>query len=81
MTELQLFASFERDEELDRDDPEREAGALTPATMPTPATIAEAIYDATIRHECIRHGSFVEMLTHSATVNHVGGLETRGERV
>ena len=79
ITELQLFAHFrsgaERSQETDEDP------RLTADTMPTPTTISEALYDATIRHECIRMGDFVEMLTHSATVNHGGGLWKQGERV
>jgi alpha-N-arabinofuranosidase len=49
--------------------------------MPTSETISEALYDACIRHECIRAGGFVEMMTHSATVNHGGGLWKQGEQV
>jgi alpha-N-arabinofuranosidase len=73
ITELQLFAHFQG---------KAEPGAkLTPATMPTPATISEALYHATIVHECIRLGDFVELFTHSATVNHGGGLRKTRERV
>lgn len=87
ITELQLFASFQGDAEgMGRNadaggagDPE--AAGLTPETMPTPVTISEALYDATIRHECIRMGEYVEMLTHSASVNHGGGLWKQDERV
>jgi alpha-N-arabinofuranosidase len=49
--------------------------------MPTPTTISEALYNAVVRHEFIRLDGFVEMLTHSATVNHGGGLWKQGERV
>lgn len=73
ITKLQLFARFQGESEP--------GGLLTPATMPTPATIAEALYHATIVHECIRLGDFVAMLTHSATVNHGGGRRKRRERV
>jgi alpha-L-arabinofuranosidase len=38
------------------------------------------LYFATIVHECIRMGDFVEMITHSATVNHGGGLRKTFER-
>jgi alpha-N-arabinofuranosidase len=82
ITELQLFAHFRGDaEDGPEDDGTDESERLTPETMPTPTTISEALYDATIRHECIRLGEFVEMLTHSATVNHGGGLWKQGERV
>jgi alpha-N-arabinofuranosidase len=86
ITELQLFAGFQSDTEgMGR---EADAGAsgdqemgLTPETMPTPVTISEALYNATIRHECMHMGEYVELLTHSATVNHGGGLWKQGERV
>ena len=77
ITELQLFAHFQ--------DPAPEekapAEALSRTTMPTPATISEALYYATILHECIRMEGLVEMITHSATVNHGGGLRKTRERV
>ncbi|WP_247004510.1 alpha-L-arabinofuranosidase C-terminal domain-containing protein [Halosolutus gelatinilyticus] len=92
VTELQLFAHFQEDEdageaeELGRSEAgesegKSDDGTLSPETMPTPATISEAVYDATIRHEFLRMGEFVELLTHSATVNHGGGLWKDGERV
>ena len=49
--------------------------------MPTPSTIAEALYDAVFIHACIRTGGAIEMVTHSATVNHGGGLRKTRERV
>jgi alpha-N-arabinofuranosidase len=49
--------------------------------MPRPDTIAEPLYDALLINECIRLGDFVKMLTHSATVNHGGGLRKARERV
>ncbi len=75
ITETQLFAGFSGKIE------EGNPSALSPRTMPTPTTISEALYDATIINESIRMGDFVEMFTHSATVNHGGGLEKRRERV
>ncbi|ESP89749.1 alpha-L-arabinofuranosidase C-terminal domain-containing protein [Candidatus Halobonum tyrrellensis] len=89
VTELQLFASFQPDaegtgrESRHASDTEADGrgGALSPETMPTPTTISEALYDAVVRHTFIRMGGFVEMLTHSATVNHGGGLWKEGERV
>jgi alpha-N-arabinofuranosidase len=76
ITELQLFAQFPRDSKA-----AGKTGNLTAETMPDNKTITEALYDATIIHECIRMGDFVEMLTHSATVNHGAGLQKRKERV
>lgn len=73
ITELQLFARFR--DEVDKNAP------LRPETMPSPATISEALYFSTILFECIRMGDFVEMITHSATVNHGGGLRKTYERV
>ncbi len=76
ITELQLFAHFDQDSKTPVT-----TGGLTAETMPDNRTITEALYDATIIHECIRMGDFVEMLTHSATVNHGAGLQKRQERV
>jgi len=76
ITELQLFAHFHENPELDS-----HSDGLTPETMPTRLTISEPLYLATIVHECIRIGEFVQMLTHSATVNHGGGLQKHRERV
>ena len=88
VTELQLFANFRGDAEgagrEGRHAASVEGGdetGLTPETMPTPTTISEALYNAVVRHEFIRLDGFVEMLTHSATVNHGGGLWKQGERV
>ena len=73
ITELQLFSRFRGEVRPD--------GYLSPATLPQPDTITEALYHATIVNTCIRLGDFVEMLTHSATVNHGGGLRKVRERV
>lgn len=73
ITELQLFAYFQGEEKSD--------GLLSPATMPRPDTLAEALYLTGIVHTCIRLGDFVELLTHSATVNHGGSLRKERERV
>ncbi|QLH78433.1 alpha-N-arabinofuranosidase [Halosimplex rubrum] len=85
VTELQLFASFNPGAEgagrMDADDTDYAGESLTPETMPTPTTISEAIYNACMRHDLIRLGEFAELLTHSATVNHGGGLQKEGERV
>lgn len=75
ITELQLFADFVHNRELDH-----YAEGLASDTMPTRTTISEPLYLATIVHECIRIGSFVSMITHSATVNHGGGVQKKRER-
>ncbi len=73
ITELQLFAHFRGEVRAD--------GKLSPATLPSQDSITEALYHAAIVHTCIRLGDFVELLTHSATVNHGGGLRKNRERV
>ncbi len=73
ITELQLFAHFQGETT-----PE---GKLTPAMMPRPDTVAEALSLTEIVNTCIRLGDFVELITHSATVNHGGGLRKQRERV
>jgi alpha-N-arabinofuranosidase len=67
VTELQLFAHATSGEIRDR--------------IPTPATVSEALYDAVFINSCIRLGGSIEILTHSATVNHGGGLRKARERV
>lgn len=74
VTELQMFAHYQWPE-----DHEHEPGEHVP--IPTPDTISEALYHALIVNECIRAGDIVEMITHSATVNHGGGLRKVRERV
>ncbi|MHB1318111.1 MAG: alpha-L-arabinofuranosidase C-terminal domain-containing protein [Anaerolineae bacterium] len=73
ITEMQLFAHFQGTPGI--------GGALSPATMPGNQTISEALYVATVLHECIRMGESMELVTHSATVNHGGGLRKTHERV
>ncbi|MFA0783382.1 alpha-L-arabinofuranosidase C-terminal domain-containing protein [Fervidibacter sacchari] len=73
ITELQFFAHFVGDVKPD--------GKLSPWTMPSQDTISEALYFATIANMAIRLGDFVELITHSATVNHGGGLRKERERV
>jgi alpha-N-arabinofuranosidase len=75
VTELQMFAHLR---------PASNANApvrLTQQNLVTPGTIAEALYDVLIYHAAIRLAPFVEMVTHSATVNHGGGLRKERERV
>lgn len=74
VTELQMFAHVGRSA----------SGAprkLTHETLVNPSTQAEALYDVLIYHAAIRQAPFVEMVTHSATVNHGGGLRKTQERV
>ncbi len=74
VTELQLFARIQRDT---NSAPVR----LTQENLVNPSTLAEALYDVLLYHAAIRLGNFVEMVTHSATVNHGGGLRKQRERV
>ncbi len=48
---------------------------------PTNQTMAEALFFSGILHSCIRQGDLVEMITHSALVNHGGGLRKAREIV
>lgn len=73
ITELQFFAHFVGKVKSD--------GRLSPWTMPSQDTISEALYLTTIVNMAIRLGDFVELITHSATVNHGGGLRKERERV
>jgi alpha-N-arabinofuranosidase len=73
VTELQLFARWSGQP--------RPGRPLSPERVPTPATISEALYLMTLIHAFIRMEGAVEMLTHSATVNHGGGLRKARERV
>jgi alpha-N-arabinofuranosidase len=75
VTELQMFAHL-GSKEGDKDN-ER----LTPENLVTPGTLAEALYDTLVYHAAVRLQPFVELVTHSATVNHGGGLRKERERV
>jgi alpha-N-arabinofuranosidase len=75
VTELQLFAHLGR--ASDPNAPVR----LTRDSLPSQATITEAIYNVLLYHACVRLAPFVTMVTHSATVNHGGGLRKDRERV
>jgi alpha-L-arabinofuranosidase len=76
ITEVQLYPRTAKQETLPTDDELRRRHIL-----PTPDTISEALYSTLIIHECIRLGDFVEMITHTGTVNHGGGLRKLRERV
>ncbi|MBI4326266.1 MAG: hypothetical protein HY674_13525 [Chloroflexi bacterium] len=75
VTELQLFARLGR--ATDTNAPVR----LRPENLVSPGTHAEGLYDLLIYHAAVRLAPFVEMVTHSATVNHGGGLRKQRERV
>ena len=75
VTELQLFARIGRPASPDA--PQR----LTRANLVSRQSLTEALYNVLIYHAMIRLAPFVEMVTHSATVNHGGGLRKRHERV
>jgi alpha-N-arabinofuranosidase len=74
VTELQMFARL------------GQAGGsatarLTHENLVNPSTLAEALYDVLVYHTAVRLAPFVEFVTHSATVNHGGGLHKERERV
>lgn len=75
VTELQLFAHLGRNTQSNA--PVR----MTYETLPSQGSITEALYDILIYHAAIRLAPFVEMITHSAVVNHGGGLRKERERV
>jgi len=75
VTELQMFARIGRPSSADA--PRR----LSHRTLVSPATHAEALYNVLIYHASVRLAPFVNMVTHSATVNHGGGLRKDRERV
>ena len=49
--------------------------------LPTNATQAESLYLSGALHSAMRQGDLVEMFTHSALVNHGGGLKKEREIV
>jgi alpha-N-arabinofuranosidase len=75
VTELQMFARIGRPSSNDA------TRSLSHETLVSPATHAEALYNVLIYHASIRLAPFVNMVTHSATVNHGGGLRKDRERV
>ena len=50
-------------------------------TLPNNSTHAESLFLAGLIHMSIREGELVEMITHSALVNHAGGLRKQREIV
>ncbi|WP_276248786.1 MULTISPECIES: alpha-L-arabinofuranosidase C-terminal domain-containing protein [unclassified Haladaptatus] len=83
ITELQLIPFLESDRGTHVLPPPWRGSRHHPATaeLPGKKTIAEAIFDACIIHDCIRSEGVAELVTHSATVNHGGGLQKHRERV
>ncbi|CCQ35007.1 Alpha-N-arabinofuranosidase 1 protein [Halorhabdus tiamatea SARL4B] len=86
ITELQLFTRF--DEAADADAAASTEGepiatgdtdTLSAATLPNSHSITEAVFDATVRTQCIRDGD-VRMVTHSGIGNHGGGIRHRKAR-
>jgi alpha-L-arabinofuranosidase len=75
VTELQLFAH------LGRATGGNASVRLTPENLPSQGSLTEAIYDVLIYHAAVRLAPFVTLITHSATVNHGGGLRKERERV
>lgn len=75
VTELQLFEHLGTI--ANPNDPVR----LTRENMPSQGSITEAVYDVLIYHAAVRLSPFVELITHSAIVNHGGGLRKERERV
>jgi alpha-N-arabinofuranosidase len=75
ITELQMFVHLAREAEGNA------PAQLTRDNLVNPGTLAEALYDTLIYHVAVRLQPFVELVTHSATVNHGGGLRKERERV
>lgn len=75
VTELQTFAQLGPASQPDA--PVR----LTRQNLPGQATITEALYNVLVYHAAVRLVPFIELITHSATVNHGGGLRKERERV
>lgn len=75
VTELQMFARMGQPSSADA------PRLLSNDRLVSPATHAEALYDVLIYHASVRLAPFVNMVTHSATVNHGGGLRKDRERV
>jgi alpha-N-arabinofuranosidase len=82
ISELQLFAHVQggRRRRGAPDAPDASA-KLTYQNLVNPQTQAEAIYDTLMYHTAVRLGGFVDFVTHSAVVNHGGGLRKEYERV
>jgi alpha-N-arabinofuranosidase len=74
ITELQVFAKAGNRVGTE---PEH----LTASNLVNQASQGEALYDILVYHAALRLAPFVELVTHSAVVNHGGGLRKQHERV
>ena len=74
VTELQMFAHL-------GPKPEGTRERLNRQNLVSPGTLGEALYDTLIYQTAARLQPLVELVTHSATVNHGGGLRKEHERV
>jgi alpha-N-arabinofuranosidase len=74
VTELQIFARIGRRED-------GRPARLTSMTLVSPRTLAEGLHDVLLYHAAVRLAPFIPLFTHSATVNHGGGLRKERERV
>jgi len=75
VTELQMFAH------LGAPAAGGDTDRLNRENLVNPGTLGEALYDTLIYHAAVRLQPLVELVTHSATVNHGGGLRKERERV
>ena len=75
LTELQIYPALER-----RSDSNMQ-GPLSHENLVNPGSQAEALYDVLIYHAAIRMSPFFELITHSGTVNHGGGLRKYHEQI
>lgn len=73
LTEMQIFASWHAQQESE--------GEMTRQQMVDPSTIAEAVYFAAYLCESARLDGFINLIAHTATVNHGGGLRKWHEHV
>jgi alpha-N-arabinofuranosidase len=82
ISELQLFAHVQGGRRRAAAAAAGDGSAkLTYQNLVNPQTQAEAIYDTLMYHTVVRLGGFVDFVTHSAVVNHGGGLRKEFERV
>lgn len=75
VTELQMFAHLGAPAEG------AQTERLNHGNLVSPGTLGEALYDTLIYHAAVRLQPFVELISHSATVNHGGGLRKEREHV
>lgn len=82
ISELQITVSHESDAGFVLSPPWHGSRYDGPSSaLPGKKSITEAIWDASIIHNCIRQDGAVELVTHTGTVNHGAGLQKRRERV